>query len=155
MRNVQISQELFMQLLRFHLMEDESCEKEIKKELEKKLDRMVMRDLFGKSKTAPTEEEREQARKEYLDRQGRKGVLQMLKQPERESRNVNDFFYEMEGRQLQKMNKVLAGVKLTKAEERTLIWLAGWEESTVDHLLSVIEKVARIRADKKGGYAHK
>ena len=52
MRNVQISQELFMQLLRFHLIEDESCEKEIKKELEKKLDKMVMRDLFGKSKTA-------------------------------------------------------------------------------------------------------
>ena len=48
MRNVQISQELFMQLLRFHLMEDESCEKEIKKGLEKKLDRMVMRDLFQK-----------------------------------------------------------------------------------------------------------
>ena len=46
-----------MQLLRFHLMEDESCEKEIKKELEKKLDKMVMRDLFGKSKTAPTEKE--------------------------------------------------------------------------------------------------
>ena len=64
MRNVQISQELFMQLLRFHLIEDESCEKEIKKELEKKLDKMVMRDLFGKSKTAPTKEERERARKE-------------------------------------------------------------------------------------------
>ena len=31
MRNVQIPQELFMQLLRFHLMEDESCEREIKK----------------------------------------------------------------------------------------------------------------------------
>ena len=55
----------------------------------------------------------------------------MLKQPERGSRNVNDFFYEMEGRQLQKMNKVLADVELTKAEEKTLIWLAGWEESTV------------------------
>ena len=64
MRNVQISQELFMQLLRFHLIEDESCEKEIKKELEKKLDKMVMRDLFGNSKTAPTMEERERARKE-------------------------------------------------------------------------------------------
>ena len=62
MRNVQISQELFMQLLRFHLIEDESCEK--------KLDKMVMRDLFGKSKTAPTKEERERARKEYLDRRG-------------------------------------------------------------------------------------
>ena len=38
--------------------------------LEKKLDRMVMRDLYGKFKTAPTEEERERARKEYLDRRG-------------------------------------------------------------------------------------
>lgn len=73
----------------------------------------------------------------------------MLKQPERESRNVNDLFYEMEGRQIQKMNKVLEGVELTKAEERTMIWLAGWEESTVDHLLSVIEKTARIRAEKR------
>lgn len=63
MGNVQISQELFMQLLRFHLVEDESCEKEIKQGLEKKLDRMVMRDLYGKFKTAPTEEERERARK--------------------------------------------------------------------------------------------
>ena len=79
----------------------------------------------------------------------------MLKQPERERRNVNALFYEMEGRQIQKMNKVLADVELTKAEEKTLIWLAGWEESTVDYLLSVIEKAARIRADKKGGYAHK
>ena len=84
-----------------------------------------------------------------------KGVLEMLKQPERESRNVNDFFYEMEGRQIQKMNKVLEGVELTKADERTLIWLAGWEESTVDNLLSVIKKAARIRENKKGGYAHK
>ncbi len=29
-----------------------------------------MRDLYGKFKTAPTEEERERARKEYLDRRG-------------------------------------------------------------------------------------
>lgn len=70
MGNVQISQELLMQLLRFHLGGDESCEKEIKQELEKKLDKMVMRDLYGKYKTASTEEEREQARKEYLDRRG-------------------------------------------------------------------------------------
>ena len=70
MGNVQISQELFMQLLRFHLVEDESCEKEIKQGLEKKLDKMVMRDLYGKFKTAPTEKERERARKEYLDRRG-------------------------------------------------------------------------------------
>ena len=59
-----------MRLLRFHLMEDVSCRREIRQELENKLDRIVMRDLYGKSKTAPTEEEREQARKEYLDRRG-------------------------------------------------------------------------------------
>ena len=59
-----------MWLLRFHLMEDVSCERKIRQELENKLDRLVMRDLYGKSKTAPTEEEREQARKEYLDRRG-------------------------------------------------------------------------------------
>lgn len=70
----------------------------------------------------------------------------MLKQPERNSRDVNDFFYEAEGRRIQKMNEVLAGVELTKAEERTLLWLAGWEESTVDNLLSIIEKTARVRA---------
>ncbi len=79
----------------------------------------------------------------------------MLKQPERESRNVNDLFYEMEGRQIQKMNKVLADVELTKAEEKTLIWLAGWEESTVDHLLSVNTKneqgTGRRGADKSRG----
>ena len=45
----------------------------------------------------------------------------MLKQPDRESRNVNDLFYEMEGRQIQKMNKVLAGVQLTKVEERRVV----------------------------------
>lgn len=83
-----------------------------------------------------------------------KEVVEMLKQPERGSRNVNDLFYEAEGRQIQKINEVLAGVELTKSEERTLIWLAGWEESTVDNLLSVIKKAVRIRADKKGGYAH-
>ena len=79
----------------------------------------------------------------------------MLKQPERESRNVNDLFYQMEGRQIQKMNTVLADVDLTKEEEKTLIQLAGWKENTVDHLLLVIEKAARIRANKKGRYAYK
>ena len=41
-----------------------------KEMVEKKLDRMVMRDLYGKFKTAPTEEEREKSRQEYLDRRG-------------------------------------------------------------------------------------
>ena len=43
---------------------------QIKQGLEKKLDAMVMRELYKKYKTAPTEEEKERARKEYLDRRG-------------------------------------------------------------------------------------
>jgi len=74
----------------------------------------------------------------------------MIRQSAFEGRNVNKLFYETESRQIEKMNTVLSGVELTKAEERTLVWLAGWEESMIDQLLSVIEKAARVRADKVG-----
>lgn len=77
----------------------------------------------------------------------------MITQPMYGSRNENPLFYETETMRIEKMNRVLNGVELTQAEEKTLVWLAGWEESTVDSFLSVIEKVARIRADKMGGYA--
>lgn len=70
MKQVQIPQELFVQLIYYHLMEDDSYIDEIKIGLEKKLDALVLRELYGKSKTAPTEEEREKARQEYLDRRG-------------------------------------------------------------------------------------
>ena len=70
MKQVQIPQELFILLLRYHLMEEESHVDEIRIGLEKKLDTMVLRELYGKSKTAPTETEREKARQEYLNRRG-------------------------------------------------------------------------------------
>lgn len=82
-----------------------------------------------------------------------KGAI-MLKQPERGSRNVNDTYYDFETRMIEKMNTVMGDVELTKGEERTLLWLAGWEECTIDHLVSVIEKVARKRAEEGGGYDH-
>ena len=78
----------------------------------------------------------------------------MIIQPEWGTRNVNKYFYESEARRIAELNEIFGDIELTEAEMWTLIWLAGWEESTVDHLLSVIEKAARIRADKKGGYAH-
>ena len=59
------------------------------------------------------------------------------------------------GRYKKNETKVLADVELTKARGKNSDMACGWEESTVDHLLSVIEKAARIRADQKGGYAHK
>ena len=70
MKQVQIPQELFVQLIRYHLMEDDSNANEIRIGLEKKLDAMALRELYGKVKTAPTEAEREKARQEYLDRRG-------------------------------------------------------------------------------------
>ena len=70
MKQVQIPQELFVLLIHYHLMEDDSNVDEIRIGLEKKLSAMVLRELYGKSKTALTEEEREKARQEYLDRRG-------------------------------------------------------------------------------------
>ena len=70
MKNVQISQELFIALMRYFMLEQEELLPEIKKGLEKKLDALVMRELYTKYKTAPSEEERERARREYLDKRG-------------------------------------------------------------------------------------
>ena len=69
-RNVQIPYELFFQLLRYFLMDNYDGEEIIRLGLEKKLDAMVNREVYSKSKTAPTEEEREKFRQEYLDRRG-------------------------------------------------------------------------------------
>ena len=70
LKNVQISEKLFISLLKYHLVEIDDVLPEIKKGLEEKLEAMVRRDLYTKYKTAPTEEEREMARQEYLEKVG-------------------------------------------------------------------------------------
>ena len=70
MKNVQIPEELFIALMKYHLLEIEEVRPEIKKRLMDKLDSISMRLLYSKYKTAPTEEEKEKARKEYLDKRG-------------------------------------------------------------------------------------
>ena len=55
---------------------------------------------------------------------------------------------EYQNRQMEKILKFLRDVDLSQEEIRTLIWLAGWEESTVDALLSVMDKVAKARGYK-------
>lgn len=55
---------------------------------------------------------------------------------------------EYQSRQMEKILKFLRDVDLLQEEIRTLIWLAGWEESTVDALLSVMDKVAKAREYK-------
>lgn len=52
---------------------------------------------------------------------------------------------EFQSRQLEKILGSLHGVDLSRDEIKVLIWLAGWEESAVDSLLSVMDKVAKAR----------
>ena len=70
MKNVMIPEELFGKIIKYHLLDQEQEADDIRKGLEKKLDAMVNREVYSKSKTAPTEEEREKFRQEYLDRKG-------------------------------------------------------------------------------------
>lgn len=70
MKHIQIPEELFILLMKYHLLDMEEVQPEIKKGLMDKMDAAVMRELYSKYKTAPTEEEREKARREYLDKRG-------------------------------------------------------------------------------------
>ena len=70
MKSVQIPYDLFIDLTMYHLRGEDDYEEEIRQGLEQKLDAMLNRQLYSRYKTAPTEEEREQARQEYLDRRG-------------------------------------------------------------------------------------
>ncbi len=70
MKNVQISQELFFSIMKYFLLDDEELLQEIQRGLEKKMDALVMRELYTKYKTVPTEQEKEEARRKYLDKRG-------------------------------------------------------------------------------------
>lgn len=83
MKNVQISRELLVKLIRYffcdELKSDEDLselEREIKSDIRKKLDKISMRSYYTAYKTAPTEQEREKARKKYLDERGVPGSFQ-------------------------------------------------------------------------------
>lgn len=69
-KNVQIPYELFLLLLQYHLMDYRQNEEKIRQGLEKKMNAMAEREIYSGYKTAPTEEEREKYRQEYLDRRG-------------------------------------------------------------------------------------
>ncbi|BFL45332.1 hypothetical protein [Lactonifactor longoviformis] len=64
----------------------------------------------------------------------------MIRQPGKGSRNVNDTFYAAEKRRIDLLNQALGEAELTAQEENTLIWLAGWGDSTVRLIISAFEK---------------
>ena len=70
MSKIQISEELFVDIVKYFLLEQEERFPEIRRGLEQKLDALAMRELYTKYKTAPSEADREKARREYLERRG-------------------------------------------------------------------------------------
>jgi len=76
MKQIQISEELFIKLVQYHFLDRYELQAEIEEELSKKIDSISMRLLYSQYKTAPTEQEKEKARKEYLDKRGVPGSFQ-------------------------------------------------------------------------------
>ena len=70
MKNVQIPYELFLDLVMYHLRGEDDYDEDIRQGLEEKLDAILSRMIYSEYKTAPTEEQREKARQEYLERRG-------------------------------------------------------------------------------------
>ena len=71
----------------------------------------------------------------------------MIIQPEWGTRNVNKYFYESETRRIAALNEIFGEIELTEDEQRILIWLAGWDEYTMENMLSAIRKA--IAAETK------
>ena len=73
----------------------------------------------------------------------------MIIQPEWGTRNVNKYFYETEAQRIAAFNAIFGDVELTAAEMRTLIWLAGWDEYTIENVLSAIRKAMAAEAKRR------
>lgn len=68
MKSVQISEELFFDLAIYHLKNaDPKLEDKIRIGLSQKIDAMLAHEFYSQMKTAPTQEEREKARQEYIE----------------------------------------------------------------------------------------
>ena len=83
-----------------------------------------------------------------MDSRQRERCDLMIIQPEWGTRNVNKYFYESEARRIADLNEVFGEVELTVDEERTLIWLAGWDEYTIENVLSAIRKAMAVEAKR-------
>lgn len=68
----------------------------------------------------------------------------MIRQPGIGTRNVNDVFYKHESQRIAKLNEIFGNVDLTDAEERVLIWLAGYDNWTIDNVVSAVKKAVNV-----------
>lgn len=65
--NIQISEELFLNLCKYHLFGLTNMQDEIVKDLKDKMDRINKRTIYTESKMNPDENARETARKQYVE----------------------------------------------------------------------------------------
>lgn len=70
MKHIQISEELFCDLVLYHIYEMNEPEERIRKGLNEKMDSILRRAYFTQFKTDPDEKAREEARQKYLDHTG-------------------------------------------------------------------------------------
>lgn len=61
---------------------------------------------------------------------------------------MNKYFYESEPRRIATLNEIFGEVEVTEDEQRTLIWLAGWDEYTIENILSAIRKAMAVEAKR-------
>ena len=69
-KNIQIRYELFLDIVKYFLLDRYDLEPGIISGLQEKIDKLERHELYTKSKMAKTEADREKARQEYLDRVG-------------------------------------------------------------------------------------
>lgn len=71
-------------------------------------------------------------------------MIIMVIQPGKGTRNVNDLFYEAEKQRIDLLNRnFFQNVELTKAENNVLVWLCGWDEWTINAVVSAFGKVKK------------
>lgn len=71
-KSVQIPEETFVELVKYFCLEDHAADRyhELQRVIQEKFDKLVNHMVYTQYKTAATEQEREKARQEYLDRVG-------------------------------------------------------------------------------------
>ena len=69
-KQIMISEQLFRDLYGYFEFEQYDKAPMIRKELNKKLESLALHETYTRSKTADSEEEREEARQKYLDAKG-------------------------------------------------------------------------------------
>ena len=68
----------------------------------------------------------------------------MVNQPDKESRNVNDAFYKSEKQRINELNdRFFGNVDLTESENRVLVWLCGWDDFTINNIMSAFSKIVK------------